>query len=129
MKVTKEFLAGLKMGNKQMIAAGVLEMLGADEEAIATAKAASRVTTAYVDRTFKPIMVEGEPEPTPEVEKPTADEPDTKDETSSEPKFPEVEKAIAKGKRKKALKLIKALEEDNKGSLLLKALKEEAKEL
>jgi hypothetical protein len=125
MTLSKDFIAGLKMGNKPMMAAGVLEMLGASAEDIADAKNTQRFTSAAIDRVFKPYMGEDIPEATQEEEKQPTLPLDTKD----EPKYPDVEKAIAKGKKKKALKLIKKLEKENPGSMLLAAHKKEAEGL
>ena len=124
MKTNTTVIAGLKMGNKPMILAGILEMLEAPEEEVQKARSASRVTTALLNRLLTPYLGDAIPEHTPEPETQPETTPDT-----TELKFEDVRKAIKKGKRKKALKLIKKHASENQGSMLLETLKKEAEEL
>ncbi len=111
----KAFIAAVKRRDVKELVALTLEIEGKPEQA-KEIRDASRLTDALIARTCID-EVETDLEITePEVETPT------------ESGYPDVSKALKKGKFKKALKLIKKLEESGSRGSVLKALKREANE-
>ncbi len=108
MKVNKDVVAGLKMNNRQLVIGGVLAMLGADEEAIAEAKGASRVTSALIIRSFEPYLDVEESKETPEPEKTAESEPTPQEEVSDRLSVGDIKALVVEGKVKKAKKAFKA---------------------
>ncbi len=113
-------VAALKRNDRVAITAEVLEVLGHSDRA-AEARTATRATVAFFDRAFKGIT---------DQEAAKVDE--AKEAINAivdEDIFTDIEKAIAKGKGKKALKLIKAAKKEGFGGSVLEALKTQAKGL
>ena len=107
-KDVKDIVAGLRMNNRQMVMGGVLTMLGADEEVVAEAKGASRVTSALITRCFKPFMDETEDKETPEPKESTEEAPECHlTEDSDKLTVGELKALVAEGKVKKAKKAFK----------------------
>ena len=106
-KEVTDIVAGLRMNNRQMVMGGVLTMLGADEEVVAEAKGASRVTSALITRCFKPFMDATEDKETPEPKESTEEAPECQETDSDKLTVGELKALVAEGKVKKAKKAFK----------------------
>ena len=127
------FFSALKRRQPKEIAAEALELLG-HLEAATELRETSRLTDAAIERTIKLTQETTEPvEPLDEQ----ADLGDVvgpcdltyADDSVVDHSFEEIRELIAKGKGKKALKLIKAAKEAGARGSVIKDLKKQAKEL
>ena len=115
--MTKDLIGAIKRKDLKEIVALVLETEGKDEEA-KEFRDASRITVALIDRTCV--------EPTEDIVE-EQEECDECDECADG--FDPIRDAIAKGKRKKALKLIKEAKANGAKGSVLTNLKTQAKGL
>lgn len=129
-------VAALKRNDRVQTTAEVLKALGHDERAEEIGKA-TRATVAFFDKAFKGLREDDEGEAPTETKDPTDLDYANKDQEKSLDEkvakaaddFKAVEKALKKGKGKKALKLIKAMEDGGSRGSVIKALKAKAKAL
>jgi len=141
--ITAAFLSAVIRKDMKEVYACALEHEGKEDQA-AEVRTSSRMTKALMDRTS--TFVESDEEPikredadvskTNEADPTDIDYADKDAEKSLDEKvahaaddFKAVEKAIKKGKGKKALKLIKAMEDGGARGSVLKNLKKQAKAL
>ena len=114
-------VAALKRNDRVAITAEVLEALGYSDRA-AVAREANRATVAFFDKAFGGITDQEAADVAEELAK-------VDGVVIVEDTFTDIEKAIRKGKGKKALKLIKKAKADGFGGSILNTLKAQAKGL
>ena len=126
----EHFVAVMKRKDVKALGAIILREVYDEEESAKELESAGRLTNALIERTCLETVEEAEPtinEDEEEHSEPEHSEPETENKVTDG--FDDVRKAIKKGKKKKALKLIIAHHENGSKGSVLSNLKKEAKGL
>lgn len=130
-------ISALKRNDKIAITAIIAVAMGADEEAVGTLTGTTRATDKFYQSVFD-LVPFGDAPVEESVEEPEADVAEIKEKADAQMEETAnvlieleegIKKAIKKGKKKKALKLIKELKATGARGSVLKGLEKQAKAL